>query len=88
MDYLKHYAIDTAYIAPQKGSDERPKYKRRIYETTVLLLRDETNPPPIRAMRLWPGTDWNMVWKNLHETPATEDVNMDWYKVIHDLIPT
>jgi hypothetical protein len=38
-------------------------------------------------MRLWPGTDWNMIWRNLHETPATEDVKMDWYKVIH-LIPT
>jgi hypothetical protein len=88
MDYLQHFAMDTAYITPQHESESCATYKRQIYATIVLLLRDKTDLPPMRVMTIWPATDWDIVWKNLHETLAMEDVKMDWYRVIHDIHPT
>jgi hypothetical protein len=56
-----------------------------IYATMVILLRNNPDYPPMRAEKLWPATDWDTIWLNLHATPAAEDVKMDWYKVIHDI---
>jgi hypothetical protein len=88
MNYLQQYAIDTAYIAPQHETEARGTYKRRIYATMALLLRENPVLPQMRAMALWPGTDWDTVWENLRETPATENVKMDWYTVINDIHTT
>jgi hypothetical protein len=76
MDYLRHFTMDTAYILTHQELESRAKYKRRIYATMVLLLRETTTLPAMRVIRLWPRTDWNLVWTNLPETPAPEDVKM------------
>jgi hypothetical protein len=57
LDYLRLFAIDTAYILPP-GQYEPPKsYKRRIYNTLRILLRPEPEPPEMRIFRLMPTTD-------------------------------
>jgi hypothetical protein len=88
LDYQRHFTMGTAYIPPQQESESCKKYKRRIYVTMVVLLREMPTFPTMRVLRLWPPTDWNLVWANLHETPVPEDVKMEWYRAIHDIIPT
>ena len=45
MEYLRHYVIDTAYIAPQERAESSKAYKRRIYNTMITLLTTTTNQP-------------------------------------------
>jgi hypothetical protein len=88
MDYLRHFAMDASYIPTQQELESHAKCKRRIYATMVLLHRETTTLSAMRVIGLWPPADWNLVWTNLDETPAPEDVKMEWYRGIHDSIPT
>jgi hypothetical protein len=54
MDYLRHFAMDTAYIPTQQELESHAKYKSRIYATVVLLLREMTTLPAMRVIWLWP----------------------------------
>jgi hypothetical protein len=42
----------------------------------------------MRIDRLWPNTDWPMVWKNVQAIPALKALKVQLYKVIHELLPT
>jgi hypothetical protein len=42
----------------------------------------------MRVEKLWPGTNWNRVWKNLWAAPVPDDIKNSWYHVIHDILPT
>jgi len=42
----------------------------------------------MRIETLWPGTDWERVWRNLWLAPIPGDKRTTWYKIIHDIIPT
>jgi hypothetical protein len=33
-------------------------------------------------------TDWNGVWSILHATWAADAIKVNWFKVIHDILPT
>jgi hypothetical protein len=44
--------------------------------------------PQMSIERLWPGTDWNMAWKNLWTAPVSDATKATWYKIIHDIVPT
>jgi len=54
----------------------------------VTLLRETPEFGVMRITRLWANTDWATVWSNIHGTPVREDIKMDWYKAIHDIVPT
>ena len=54
----------------------------------VVILREKPEPPVMRVQRLWPDTDWVRVWHNLHEALVTDDINMIWYRAIHNICPT
>jgi hypothetical protein len=36
----------------------------------------------------YPTTDWGRVWANLHTTWAEDAIKVNWFKVIHDILPT
>jgi hypothetical protein len=76
MEYMSQYVADKAYIAPQGGSESCKEYKRRIYTTMVVLLRETPEPPAMRIQRLWPNNAWEQIWHNLHEAPVSDDVKM------------
>jgi hypothetical protein len=42
----------------------------------------------VRIMLFYPTTDWNRVWSNLHATWAADAVKANWFRVIHDILPT
>jgi len=41
----------------------------------------------MRIIKLWPQTNWELVWKNFLATPVRISDLMTWYEVIHDIIP-
>ena len=88
MGYLRTYATDAAYI-PEQWRTETPKvYKKRIYETLKALAIAITPSMPMRAEKQCPEAEWTTIWKNLALTPTTGEDKANWYKVIHDIIPT
>ena len=42
----------------------------------------------MRAEKQCPEAEWKIIWKNLELTPTTGEDKANWYKVIHDIIPT
>ena len=42
----------------------------------------------MRAEKQCPEAEWKTIWKNLALTQTTGEDKANWYKVIHDIIPT
>jgi len=80
--------MDAAYVPLQGSSESLQTYKRRIYDTLHTMLRAETGTKDMRITRLWPNTDWSTVWKNVGEAPVSGTNEAEWYKIIHDVLPT
>jgi hypothetical protein len=87
-------AVILAYIShgqgicrtPKQGEDPRT-FRARVYET---LRRIKPAANPLRNVRImmYPTTDWERVWANLHATWATDSIKDNWFKDIHDILPT
>ena len=59
-----------------------------MYET-LRTIKLATDPPRnVRITMLYPTTDWDRVWSNLHATWAADAIKVNWFKVIHDILPT
>jgi hypothetical protein len=88
MEYMRQYVADRAYIAQQGDLESWKEYKRRIYTTMVILLRETQELLEMRIQRIWPNSTWTQIWHNLHNAPVTDDIKTTWYRAIHDIIPT
>ena len=42
----------------------------------------------MRIRQLHPSIDWERIWNNLHACWTTVTVRVNWYGVIHDILPT
>jgi len=88
MGYLRTYATDAAYIPGQRRTETSKVHKKRIYESLKALAIAITRSTPMRAEKQCPEAEWKIIWKNLELTPTTGEDKANWYKVIHDIIPT
>ena len=88
LEYLRRYAIDAAYVPLQGSSESLRTYKRQIYDTFHTMLRTESGTQEMRITRLWSQTDWSRVWKNVGEASISGTNKAEWYKIIHDILPT
>jgi len=86
VEYLGQFAMDTAYIPPREHSESCLVYKRCIYNTMHVFLSTTNEPLELRIARLWPNTDLETVWQNVHETPVSGTVKVTWYQAIHDIV--
>jgi len=71
MDYLKRFAVNSAYVAEIGPTGSMKVYKRRVYDTLHHISRMKIGTREMRVTTTWPTTDWPSVWKNLAETPVT-----------------
>jgi hypothetical protein len=85
--YLQKPAIDSAYVTLCR-SEDRKKYKRRIYGSLITLLRDTPNGRKMRVEKEWKEINWQRVWTNLWVAPVEEVTKDAWYRIINDIIPT
>jgi len=59
----------------------------RLYET-LRTIKLTTDPPRnVRVTMLYLTTNWDRVWSNLHATWAPDAMKVNWFKVIHDILP-
>jgi hypothetical protein len=85
---LHIYARDKAYIETPKQGEPPRTCRARIYET-LRRIKLAANPPRnVRITMRYPTTDWGVVWANLHATWAADSIKVNWFKVIHDILPT
>jgi hypothetical protein len=52
-----------------------------------MLLQDVPNGRETQIEQKWRDTDWVRVWNYLWET-LVADIKGEWYKVLHDILPT
>jgi hypothetical protein len=86
--HLRRYAYDMAYLGAAPPGETPKQLKRRIYDTQIILIRQETVPNQIRIHKKYPHVCWDRVWRNLHGAPINETLKATWYYIIHDIIPT
>jgi hypothetical protein len=86
--YIRQYVQDEAYVLERNAEESKKTYKRRLYRTMLDLLRDSAEPPPMRIATMWPATRWEVVWRNVQMMPGSELVRVNWFHLIHDLVPT
>ena len=87
-EYLRTLVYETAYIAPQGPLESRRAYKRRMYRTLTVLLQETPDLVPMRIEKLEPFRDWHTIWRNLWMSPVPSRERAQWYKIIHDILPT
>jgi hypothetical protein len=76
-------------IYPAAGLGETQwTYKRRIQNKMESSISESVKPPVMRIVSLWPTIKWPLVWRNVHMMPGTDTVRVQWYKTIHDVLPT
>jgi len=56
--------------------------------TRCTQCSEQSGTQEMRITRLWPHTDWSTVWKNVGEVPVSGTNKAEWYKIIHDILPT
>jgi len=88
LGYIREYVLDAAYIQNEGITESVNTYKKIIYATLQILSNAASAIQEMRIIKIWPQTDWDLVWKNLLATPVPSSDLMTWYKVIHDIIPT
>jgi len=77
-----------AYVEVPKQGEAPRAFRKRMYVTlrTIWLAADP--PRNVRITILYPQTDWEQVWSNLHFTCAADAIKVNWFKMIHDILPT
>ena len=68
-----------AYIEPPNRTDATRTFKKRIYETLILMAAAGKTPPVMRIVHKQPDVKWNQVWQNLLESRAPEEARLAWY---------
>jgi len=87
LDYLRRIHIEYAYVTPHDPTATQRTNKRRLYTTIHTMMR-ETGNQDIRILRQRPDTHWKAVCGNLHNAPVPGRYKSEWFKVIHDILPT
>jgi hypothetical protein len=88
LEYLRIYALEMAYVEPQQQTEAPRAFRRRVYETLRTIQLATNKPRDVRIMLLYPTTDWDRVWSNLHSTRAADAIKANWFRMIHDILPT
>ena len=87
-EYLQIYASDMAYIPQPDRAECTQAVKQRIYRTLHTMNRAGTGNREMRIVQQWPGSDWDSIWRNLHNKAIRDTLKATWYRIIPDLIPT
>jgi len=87
-EYLQIYARDMAYIPQPDRAECTQAVKQRIYRSLHTMNRAGTGNREMRIVQQWPGSDWDSIWRNLHNKAITDTLKATWYTIIYDLIPT
>jgi hypothetical protein len=66
--------MNLAYINRHRHNETPRGYRRKVYKTLIILLRDSPSGRPMLVERLWPTVDWTQIWINLWHALVQRDV--------------
>ena len=72
--HLRLFVNDMAYVAPLATGETSKHFKRRMYNALHTLARNERPLSEMRIAKKFPRTAWNLVWKNLHASPVSDEI--------------
>jgi hypothetical protein len=82
------YDMESTYLAPRGHNGTVNAYKKCVYMTIHTIWRAVAGVQEMRVRRRWPHIENACVWKNLSDAPVPDSTRINWYRVIHELIPT
>jgi len=85
--YIRHYALDMAYVSPPGLQETMKKFKSRLYGVLLTMATTSKGTSEQRIAREYPGIAWQRVWKNVHTTGISDPIKSTWYAAIHEIIP-
>jgi hypothetical protein len=77
-----------AYIRQGKSQETKVRLRTHMYQTLYTMGQARSGTEEMRIVTLYPNTAWSRVWKNLQAVWTLEATRAEWYKVIHDIVPT
>jgi len=87
VDYLRICALEMADIEAPKHTATPRAFRTRVYETLHTTRLKTNTPRDVRITLLYP-TDWKRAWSNLHASWAADAIKANWFRMIHDILPT
>ena len=73
--HIRHFVIDMAYVDPTVPNETSKHFKRRVYNVLLRIAMNGIPPSEMRIVRNFAHTAWNHLWKNLHPSPAQDEIN-------------
>jgi hypothetical protein len=71
--HIRLFVSDMAYCPPLALDETSKHFKRRIYNALHILTNNARPPTEIRIVKKFPRTAWNQVWKNLNDSPVSDE---------------
>jgi hypothetical protein len=78
ISYLRCYALEIAYTAPLRPDEAAAHSKRRRYDTLGNKELSTRRTVEMRVVQKSRRTDWDRVWRNIHESCVSEAVQSTW----------
>ena len=88
ISYIRHYALDMAYVAPPGPQETTQKFKTLLYGVLLTMANTGNGTSELRIARKYPGIAWQRVWTNLHTTELPDPIKSTWHAAVHEIIPT
>jgi hypothetical protein len=88
VSYVKHYALDVAYITLPWDTETRRCFKRRLYRVQYVTANAERWTQEMRVTQKHQATPCPRVWTTLYEACVSERIHSLWYTVIHGIVST
>jgi hypothetical protein len=86
--YIRHYALDVAYVAQPDPKVTLKQFRHRIYSVLLAMAKVEKGTSEIRIIRKYPELPWPRVWANIHSANLPDAVKSTWCAAIHNIIAT
>ena len=86
--YVKHFALDVAYITPTGNTETHTMFKRHLYKTLQVMAEAERENSEMRITQKYTTVPWTRVWNSLHTAWVSDRIKSLWYTVFHELLPT
>ena len=86
--YIRHYALDMAYVPPPGPQETMKKFKNSLYGVLLTMATTSNGTNELRIARKYPGIAWQRLWTNVHTTGLSDPIKSSWYAAIHEIILT
>jgi len=74
ISYIRHSALDMAYVAPPGPQETMQKFKNRLYRVLLTMATTGNGTSELRIDRKYQGIAWQRVWTNVQTTGHSDPI--------------